>query len=256
MQQSILHSKILSNGKPLLILHGLFGLGDNWITLGRKFSEHFEVHLIDLRNHGRSFHHDLMDYEIMSNDLLNYCNFYNLEQVNIIGHSMGGKVSMYFAIQHPKMLEKLIVADIAPKTYPNRHQFIFDALDLVEFTKVKTREELSEILSKTIDNQGIVSFLLKNVYHKTPSELDWRFNKSALKKNYNLINEILPAFSSYDKETLFLKGEKSDYILPTDENIIKSHFPKAKIETISNAGHWLHVENTKEFYEKCLLFLD
>jgi pimeloyl-ACP methyl ester carboxylesterase len=251
----ILHSKIIGNGDPLFILHGLFGMSDNWLTLGRKFSEHFEVHLIDLRNHGRSFHDDVMGYEVMVQDIVKYLEHYNLNTINILGHSMGGKVAMFFAVLHPEKVEKLIVADIAPKNYPNRHQFIFNALDKVDFDLIKTREAIRKILNQSIPNQGIVQFLLKNVYHKTVAELDWRFNKKVLQKNYKSLNEPLPSFYTFDKETLFLKGGNSDYILASDERFITAHFPNAQIETISNAGHWLHAENPDEFYEKCRLFL-
>lgn len=253
--QHILHSKILGKGKPLIILHGLFGMGDNWITLGRKFADYFEVHLIDLRNHGRSFHDDVMDYETMCEDLINYCNQHHLNNIYILGHSMGGKVAMYFAVNHSFEVVKLIVADIAPKLYSNIHQMIFDALDSVDFMLIKTRDEVANILSKSISNQGIVQFLLKNVYHKTNNELAWRFNKDILKKNYNLLNETLNPYSTFEGETLFLKGENSDYILATDEPTIKAHFPLAKIEMIPNAGHWLHAENPNVFYEKCFDFL-
>lgn len=254
--QAILHSTILGKGKPLLVLHGLFGMSDNWITLGRKFSESFEVHLIDLRNHGRSFHDGIMDFESMSEDLINYCNYYHLKSINLLGHSLGGKVAMFFAIQFPKMVHKLIVADIAPKRYSNRHQTIFNALDNVDFKRAKTRDEVGKILGKSISNQSIVQFLLKNVHHKTSDELDWRFNLGVLKKNYNVINEMLPAYGTFETETLFLKGENSDYILPSDESSIMAHFPIAQIEIISNAGHWLHAENPEEFYQKCLMFLN
>ncbi len=251
----ILHSKIVGNGNPLVILHGLFGMSDNWLTLGRKFSEHFEVHLVDLRNHGRSFHDDVMDYEGLVQDILQYLEYHNLNTIHILGHSLGGKVAMFFAVLHPEKVEKLIVADIAPKTYSNRHQTIFDAMDKVDFNLIKTREEVGKILSESIPNQGMVQFLLKNVYHKTSTELDWRFNKIVLQKNYELLNEPLPVYSTFEKETLFLKGENSDYILPKDESLITAHFPNAQIKTISNAGHWLHAENPDEFYQKCRLKL-
>jgi len=251
----ILHSTILGKGKPLLILHGLFGMSDNWITLGRKFSEHFEVHLLDLRNHGRSFHDEVMDYEVMVQDIYKYLEHYNLNTIHLLGHSMGGKVAMLFAVLHPEKVEKLLIADIAPKPYTNRHEFIFDTLNKIDFNIVNTRNKVAHILTQYLPNQGIVQFLLKNIYHKTPSKLDWRFNKIVLQKNYELLNEPLPVYSTFEKETLFLKGENSDYILPTDESGIMAHFPMANIETISNAGHWLHAENPEEFYQKCCAFL-
>lgn len=254
--EQLLHSNILGQGKPLIILHGLFGLSDNWMTLGRKFAEHFEVHVLDLRNHGRSFHHAIMDYETMVEDVLYYCNHHKINSFNIIGHSMGGKVAMFLAVQHPEKIEHLIVADIAPKTYPNRHQFIFDALFKIDFKKIKTRNKVAKNLQQTIQNQGIVQFLLKNVYHRENDQLAWRFNVETLFKNYTLLNENLPVYSQFNGDTLFLKGEYSDYIIPSDESVIKAHFPKAIIKTIAKAGHWVHAENPEEFFRYCIQFFD
>lgn len=251
----LLHSKIIGNGKPLLILHGLFGMSDNWMTLGRHFAEYFEVHLIDLRNHGRSFHDDCMNYEVMSRDIWEYCHHYHLNSVYVLGHSMGGKTAMFWAVQHPEMVEKLIVADIAPKKYSNRHQLIFKALNSIDFEVLKTRKEVERKLSETISDLGILQFLLKNVYHQTTEKLAFRFNREVLEKNYALLNETLPPFATFDKETLFLKGEKSDYIRDEDQSLIQAHFPQSNIATISNAGHWLHAENPNVFYENCMLFL-
>lgn len=254
--QPILHSKILGLGKPLLILHGLFGMGDNWITLGRRFAEKFHVHLIDLRNHGRSFHDEVMDYEAMVQDLWQYIQFYKLGQVSILGHSMGGKVAMLMAVTNPEWVANLIVADIAPKSYSNRHETIFQALQSVDFKTIRERKEVENILSSQIQNQGILQFLLKNVYHQEDHNLAFRFNLAVLYKNYALLNESLPTYSSYEGPTLFLKGENSDYLLPTDETLILAHFPNAKIVNIPRAGHWLHAENPEDFYSACLSFLE
>lgn len=253
--EQLLNSHILGKGKPLFILHGLFGMSDNWMTLGRKFAEHFEVHLLDLRNHGRSFHDEEMNYETMVEDVLYYCNYHKINTFDIIGHSMGGKVAMFLVVKYPEKIEHLIIADIAPKTYPNQHQFIFDALFRVDFQKVKTRNEVAEKLKQTIQNQGIIQFLLKNVYHREKDQLAWRFYPESLYKNYHLLNENLPIYSQFEGKTLFLKGEHSDYILPSDEWIIKAHFPKAEIKTISNSGHWVHADNPNEFWEVTIDFL-
>ena len=250
-----LHSKILGTGTPLLILHGFLGSGDNWISLGRKFAENFEVHLIDLRNHGRSFHDDEMDFEVMCEDILHYCEFHKLKKINIIGHSMGGKVGMHVAVQHPTLIAKLIVVDIAPKTYSVRHDFILEALQAVDFSKQKTRSEVAQVLAKHIKQEAIRLFLLKNVYRKTTAKLAFRFNLPIFVENYGNIIEALPTFSQYNKETLFLKGIHSDYILETDLPLITAHFPKAKMVTIANSGHWLHAENPIDFHKESILYL-
>lgn len=253
--QNILHSKILGEGKPLLIVHGLFGMSDNWITLGRKFSQNYQVHLIDLRNHGRSFHHAEMNYEVITQDLVNYCIEHQLSKIYIIGHSLGGKVAMNLATKHPDLVQKLIIADIAPKTYNDRHSFIFKALQHIDFENVKSRKEIENQLSRTIENQSILQFLLKNVYHSDSGKLTLRFNLSVLEKNYLSLNETLPSTSVYEGKTLFLKGQYSDYINTSDYLYIQKHFSNSEIVTISKAGHWLHAENPLEFYDQCIRFL-
>lgn len=251
----VLHSKIIGSGKPLLILHGLFGMSDNWMSLGRKFAENFQVHLIDLRNHGRSFHDDVMDYEAMTEDLTSYCTEHQLGKVSLIGHSMGGKTAMFFAVEHPEWVEKLVVADIAPKPYEDRHTFIFKALQSIDFDLLKTRKEVETTLSQHIKNQSVLQFLAKNIYHHTQDTLAFRFNREALFKNYSLLNENLPPFSQFERKTLFLKGQNSDYITSDDENVIKAHFPHAQIIEIAQAGHWLHAENPTRFFQVCMDFL-
>lgn len=252
---SILHSKVIGKGKPLLILHGFLGSGDNWITLGRKFSENFEVHLIDLRNHGRSFHDDEMDIEVMCQDILNYCEHYNIENINIIGHSMGGKVAMHLAVHHPILVAKLIIVDIAPKAYKRRHDFIFKALQAVDFSKQKTRQEVDTVIAKFIEKESYRQFLMKAVFRKTRETLAFRFNLSVFIENYGNIIETLPPYSQYEGPVLFLKGSLSDYILDSDLPLIEAHFPNSELIEINNASHWLHAEKPIIFYNTCSEFL-
>ena len=159
----ILHSTIKGEGSPLVILHGYFGMSDNWKSLANKFSERFEVHILDQRNHGRSFHSDDFDYELMVDDLFNYINYHNLEKVNLLGHSMGGKVAMLFAVTYPEMVNKLIVADISPKYYKPHHEYILAALNAVNFDIQDTRKKVEDILKVYIKEPGILQFLLKNM---------------------------------------------------------------------------------------------
>jgi pimeloyl-ACP methyl ester carboxylesterase len=250
-----LHSKILGKGTSLLIFHGFLGSGDNWISLGRRFAAHFEVHLIDLRNHGRSFHDDEMDFEVMCEDVIYYCKKHQLEKLNIIGHSMGGKLGMYLATQQPNLIHKLIVADIAPKQYKPRHDFILNALQAVDFSIHKTRNEIEEVLTKFIGQKAIRQFLLKNIYRKKDNNFAFRFNLSVFVEMYdNIVDGLLP-HSQFEGETLFLKGEFSDYILEEDTALIQAHFPKSKITIISNSGHWLHAEQADDFLSHSLSFL-
>ena len=251
-----LHSQILGSGKPFVILHGFLGMSDNWKTLGTRWAEAgYEVHLLDQRNHGRSFHSDKFSYEVMAEDLKKYCEEHSLNEIILLGHSMGGKVAMQFAVTHPEMVSKLIVADIGPKAYPPHHQDILKALSMLDFSKIKSRGEAEDILSEYIKDEGTRLFLLKNLYRKSKDELGLRVNLPILSKKINEVGVALSENAVFNGDTLFLGGEKSGYIEPMDELLIKKHFPKAKIETISKAGHWLHAENPDEFYENVMIFL-
>ena len=251
----LLHSLILGQGQPLIILHGFLGMGDNWKTLGNRFAEDYQVHLIDQRNHGRSFHDEEFSYEHMVNDLLNYIDHHDLGYVHMLGHSMGGKTAMLFAVEHPDRIGRLIVADIGPKFYPPHHQFILDALNDVDFNSLTSRNDIDQVFKKHIPELGIRQFLLKNVYRKTKNQLAYRFNLEVLSDNIDEIGVALPPRSQFEGPTLFLKGALSGYISDQDENTIHAHFPNSRVVTISNAGHWLHAENPEDFYEAVVRFL-
>ncbi len=230
-------------------------MGDNWKSLANKFKENHEVHLIDQRNHGRSFHSDDFSYELMVADLYNYINHHQLKKVNLIGHSMGGKTVMLFATTHSELVNKLIVADISPRYYSPHHQFILKALNEVDFSNIMRRSEVDAILKEYIDEMGIRQFLLKNVYWKSKKELAFRFNLESLTDNTEEVGEPLPSFTMFEKDTLFLKGANSGYISQNDEALIEAHFPKATIKTVKNAGHWLHAENSSDFYDYVMTFI-
>lgn len=251
-----LHSKIEGQGQPLLILHGYLGMSDNWKTLATQYAaQGFETHALDLRNHGRSFHSNEFTYEAMVQDVYDYCQAHNLQNIDLIGHSMGGKVGMFFAIAHPDMLRKLVVADIAPRYYAPHHQDIMAALTSVDFSQKPSRQQVDEILSNYIKDFGTRQFLLKNLYWVEEGQLGFRFNLPVFQEKIEQIGQALPAAAHYDKPVLFLRGDRSGYIGPRDEMDIAHYFPQATIETISNAGHWLHAENPKEFFEKTIAFL-
>lgn len=252
---TILHSKIIGKGEPLLILHGYFGMGDNWKSLANKYAKDFEVHLIDQRNHGRSFHSDNFDMELMREDLYNYIVFHQLNKINLMGHSMGGKTVMFFAVEYPELVDKLIVVDIAPKMYPPHHKEILEALNSVDFSVQNTRKKVDEKLAEKITDFGIRQFLLKNVYWKEKGILDYRFNLESLIENTEEVGVSLPPFTIFDGDTLFVKGGNSRYIFKKDESLIKAHFPKSKIVTIKDTGHWLHAEKPMEFYTITIEFL-
>ena len=253
----MLHSKIEGQGFPLLILHGFLGMSDNWKTLAAKYvDEGFQVHTLDLRNHGKSFHSDDFSYEIMVQDVADYCKFHQLTSVDVIGHSMGGKVVMLLATTYHELVNKLIVADIGPKFYPQHHQTILAALNAVDFSKKPSRADVEAIVSGYILDFGTRQFLLKNLYWQEPGQLAFRFNLQVFNEKISTIGEALPFENIFEKEILFLRGDKSDYILDSDFEAIYHHFPKAQIQTISNAGHWLHAENPNDFFEKTVQFLN
>lgn len=253
----ILHSKILGEGIPLLILHGFLGMSDNWKTLGNQFAEKgFQAHLIDQRNHGKSFHSNDFDYEYLAEDLLKYMNQHHIESGNLLGHSMGGKTVMQFACTYPEKVKKLVVADIAPKYYPPHHQKIINGLLSLDFEKIQSRTDADEKLSKHLTDFGIRQFLLKNLYWVEKGKLGFRFNLEVLQDKMEEIGENINALDIFSGETLFLRGDKSEYILRNDIDTIKIHFPNTLLETVSNAGHWLHAENPKEFFTKVLTFIN
>jgi pimeloyl-ACP methyl ester carboxylesterase len=252
----MLYSKIEGEGKPFIIIHGFLGMSDNWKTLGLQFAQlGFQIHLLDMRNHGKSFHSDEFNYEIMVEDVKAYINFHQLQHVTLLGHSMGGKIAMLFATIYPEYVEKLIIADIGPKYYAPHHQTILEALNAVDFSKKPNRSEVDEIVSKYITDFGTKQFLLKNVYWKSPEELGFRFNLPVFNEKISEIGTALPFENHFDKPVLFLRGDKSDYILDADFETILHHFPLAHIKTIPNAGHWLHAENPSAFYSEVEKFV-
>ena len=253
---ALLHSVILGKGSPLIILHGFLGMGDNWKSLANKFAENNEVHVVDQRNHGRSFHDEDFSYELMVEDLLFYLDHHQLGSVHILGHSMGGKTAMLFAVEHPERVAQLIIADIAPKFYPPHHQVILDALEEVDFTQISSRSEIDIILQKYIHETGIRQFLLKNVYRKEKDKLAFRFNLDVLREHYDEVGVALPPRTIFEGPVLFLKGALSGYITEQDEVMISAHFPNSKIVSIARASHWLHAENPIDFYENVAGFLE
>lgn len=252
----MLYSKIEGEGKPFLIIHGFLGMSDNWKTLGYQLTQlGFQIHLLDMRNHGKSFHSDEFSYEIMAQDVKSYIDFHHLQDIILLGHSMGGKVAMLFATLYPNLVEKLIVADIGPKYYAPHHQIILAALNAVDFSKKPSRAEVDEIVSKYISDFGTKQFLLKNLYWKTAEQLDFRFNLAVFNTKISEIGMALPFENQFNKQVLFLRGGKSDYILDSDFETILYHFPLAKINTIPNVGHWLHAENPITFYNEIANFV-
>lgn len=252
-----LNFKKFGQGQPLLILHGLFGMLDNWQTIGKQLATQFEVYLIDLRNHGKSPHDLAFDYYVMAEDVADFCEQQELENVLVIGHSMGGKVAMQLAVDQASLVEKLIVVDIAPKDYEPNHQEIFDAFFSIELAKINSRKDATEILMKQLADVGVVQFLLKNL-NRTKTGYQWKCNLSAIFYNYtSIIENSLGKYDTFDKPTLFIKGGDSPrYIeLPDDVTLIEQHFSDATIQTVAKAGHWVHAQQPKKLLTLIQTFL-
>ena len=245
----VLHSLIIGEGeKDLLILHGFLGMGDNWKTHAKHWAtKGWRVHLIDQRNHGRSFWSDDFNYDFMAEDLLKYFDAHKIAEATLLGHSMGGKVAMQFACTNPEKVTQLIVADIAPKAYPPHHQQILNGLAALNFSQITSRKKADQTLSNFIKEAGIRQFLLKNIYRVTPTQLGLRINIAVLKNASDQIGTSLSQEMQYPGKTLFLKGKHSGYIEAGDELLLQHHFPQNTLVTIEKAGHWLHAENPMAF---------
>ncbi len=255
----LLHSNILGsdNSPALLIFHGLFGSGSNWMTLGRRFARGYAVHLIDLRNHGRSFHSAVMSLDAMREDVAYYVSHYRLQDICLLGHSLGGKLAMHYAVNHPEVVSKLVVADISPRRYAPHHHLIFQALAAVDLRLLHSRSEVESKLANRLSDPVLRRFLTKSLYRPQADKnrLAWRFNPSALVENYEALIAELPEGQPFVKPTLFIRGEKSDYLTAADEPLIRARFPHASIETLGGAGHWLHAEKPAACYQKVMSFL-
>ncbi len=245
--------KELGVGKPLVIVHGLFGFSDNWQTHAKKFSEYYRVILVDMRNHGHSPWSGDFSYDLMVKDLVQLFQKLGLSDVILLGHSMGGKVAMHFAQSHAELLEKIIVVDMGIKEYPLHHQHILNAFESIDLSKMSARSEAEKILSSFIESKGVVHFLLKNLYWKDRGKLAWRVNFKVLQ---NAMPEILSALPSKEVlvPSLFIRGALSDYILDADFKEIENYFPDSQFVTIANAGHWVHAEAPDEFTDAVLSF--
>lgn len=245
------------SGQPLIILHGLFGQSDNWNTLAKGFAtEGFHVFTIDQRNHGLSPHSHEWSYEAMADDLKELIDDHSLKHPVILGHSMGGKTVMFFEWKYPNIAEKIIIADISPRAYPPHHDDVLKALHAVDFSVVKTRKEAEAKMNEYITDFGTKQFLLKNIYWKDSDNnvMDWRFNLKTITENYNNISIQVPAFKS-ETNCLIVRGEKSNYITDKDLPDFNSRFTHNYLETIAGAGHWVHAEKPKEFFDVVMKFI-
>ncbi|PWH85048.1 alpha/beta fold hydrolase [Brumimicrobium oceani] len=248
-----LHYKQFGEGKAFIVLHGLFGSSDNWQTHGKKLGEYFDVYLVDQRNHGESGWSDEFSYDVMAEDLHEFIQSHHLEEIILMGHSMGGKTAMRYAQKYPEMIDKLIIVDMGIKEYPVSHDTIIEGLKSIDLSVIHSRSGASEQLSKYINNKSIRQFLLKNLYWKEKGQLAWSINLPVLEEKYAEIIKALPEVETLI-DTLFIAGGKSDYVLEEDHDAIRKLFPLADFHTIDRAGHWIHAEAPEEFIEEVLGF--
>jgi len=257
-------------GFPIVIVHGLYGSSDNWLTVAKKLGMEYQVFSVDQRNHGHSPNSEEHSYEMLKNDLAEFFSEQKIEKAIVIGHSMGGKTAMCFAADYPEHVEKLIVVDIAPKDYfllndesqYYLHNNILRAMLEIDFSKIESRKQVENFLNERIDGLQIVQFLLKNVHrNKENHRYEWRLNVPVL---YDNLDEIISGVNAhwfddrvpiYNYPVLFIKGATSNYILPEDYTSIRRIYPDAEIVEIPNAGHWLHAEQPQLFMEAIWSFL-
>jgi len=240
-----LHYHRSGQGRPLVILHGLFGTWENLGSSVKALAETWDVIAPDLRNHGRSPHTEQHSYPLMAADVGDLLNQLGLEKVAILGHSMGGKVAMEFALNHPERVEKLIVVDIAPVQYPAHHKEIFNAINAMDLEQITSRKEADSQLSQWVQSAGVRAFLLKNLY-RDGDRFCWRANFKVLESDYANI-AAAPIDGEFKKPTLFIKGAQSNYILPEYQQAVVSRFPQVTLKIINEAGHWPHAEKPEIF---------
>ena len=241
-----LNYKTYGQGPAILILHGLFGSLDNWVSFARKLQDSYSIFLIDQRNHGKSPHLDEWNYKVMAEDLEGFMDQQGIYQASILGHSMGGKTAMQFALNQPARVEKLVVADIAPKAYPPHHERILNAIIKLDLASLESRKEAERLLEKTIDDYAVRQFLLKSLRRKDQDGFEWKFNLPVIYEKYQEVLKAISANDVYDGETLFIAGGKSHYISTEDQKHIQGLFPQASFQTLADAGHWLHADSPDE----------
>ncbi|WP_266367263.1 alpha/beta fold hydrolase [Tellurirhabdus rosea] len=250
------YRQVGDTGPAILILHGVFGSSDNWLTISKTIADQgYRVFLLDQRNHGRSPRSEVFDYESMGLDLLEFIQKHQLDKPILIGHSMGGKVVMQFAMDHPDQFSKLVIVDIAPKFYPVHHGEILRGLSAIPLATLKSRNEADAILKEYEPSATVRQFLLKNLYRNEQGQFDWRLNLPVIEREIHGVGEELSHPRTVTEPTLFIRGVNSGYIRDEDIPGIQKLFPNVKVETIPDAGHWVQAEQPELFVEALINFI-
>lgn len=244
------YKKLGDSGSTIIILHGLLGSLDNWQTIAKQLSQNHQVYIIDQRNHGRSPHTDEMSYEILAKDIHEFCKQQNINHATIIGHSMGGKVAMLLALQHPELIDKLIVVDIAPSFYDGGHETILFAMAEAPLRSTEKREDIDKFLQTRIHDFGTRQFIMKNLTRNEKGQFEWKCNFEALILNYRILMNFPKIEKQFSGKTYFIKGEKSNYINQDNYDACDNYFPNNQILEVKDAGHWVHADKPAELLEK------
>ena len=250
-----LNYKSFGSGPPLIIMHGLFGMLDNWQTFAKALAHEYTVFIVDLRNHGRSFHADDTSYKSMAGDVIALADDLGLTQFNLVGHSMGGKVACQIALDHPERVDHLIAIDILPASYGRAHDSVLDALGQMHPESIDSRKEAEEKLIDLLDGDRSTGlFLLKSLRRNEDGGYTWRFNLKALMEGYEDIRDGVDG-EAYERPALFIKGGNSEYITVDRWMEIHDTFPLAEMEEVPEAGHWVHVDQPERLLEVVKRFL-
>jgi pimeloyl-ACP methyl ester carboxylesterase len=250
-----LHFEAMGQGSPLIVLHGLLGSADNWRSMSRRLAGAYRVFALDLRNHGQSPHSDVLDYDVMAADVREFVEDYGLSRIILMGHSMGGKVAMRFALDYGAALERLVIVDVAPKSYPPMHHDLIEALRSLDLRHYRSFGEVDAVLAPKIPAPGVRQFLLKNLARDGHGGLGWKIDLEAIQRNYDNLGREISAGSAFAKPSLFIRGALSKYVEDNDLPGIRRLFPKAVIATVPGAGHWVHADRPDEFYDILSRFL-
>ncbi len=253
----LLHNQEYGEGRPVIILHGLFGSARNWQGIARSLSKNHHVITPDLRNHGKSPHEDTMSYIDMADDVITLCDHLNLSDAILIGHSMGGKVAMTVALTHPEQFSAIVIADIAPFDYEHSFHDLVEAMLKMDLKNLKNRAEAEAKLATISDDNNITQFILQNLI-RVDNEFKWRINLKTISSNLSLLSQFPKDLKhrSCHMPSLFLGGSDSHYIKSIHNASIYHHFPAAEITMIEGSGHWLHAEKPKEFLHEVKTFVN
>jgi esterase len=246
--------RVSGSGPPLIVLHGLFGSSDNWFTHAKTLAQHHQVWLVDQRNHGQSFHDPQFDYRSLTEDLEAFVREHQIENPFLLGHSMGGKTAMNYALKYPDRVRGLVVVDIMPKNYPVHHDHILDGLQAVDLAALSSRSEADQVLARFIEEVDVRQFLLKNLARDVEGKFYWKVNLAAIDANIESIGAGLVYEGVYNGPTLFVNGARSTYYRVGDEQRANQLFPHAEWVTL-DAGHWVQAERPREFADVVLHFL-